>query len=165
MEIRRVDPDDWPTVRTVRLRSLLDARDAFGGTFDDEAAHDEDRWRSWTTGWAGAGDQALFAAVEADEWLGIALGVRWDAERDAAHLYAMWVDPQHRRRGAGRALVDEVVRWGRALPEARRLLLAATISNPAAIALYERCGFADTGERMPLRDGSSISTMLMERPL
>jgi ribosomal protein S18 acetylase RimI-like enzyme len=165
MEIRRVEPDDWPGIRGVRLRSLEDAPDAFGGTFDDEAAHDEERWRSWATGWVGAGRQALFAAVEGDEWLGIALGVRWDAEPDAAHLYAMWVDPEHRRRGVGLALVEEVVRWSRAVPGTRRLLLAATISNPAAIALYERCGFADTGDRMPLRDGSSVSTMLMERPL
>ena len=31
------------------------------------------------------------------------------------------------------------------------------------IALYERSGFADTGERTPLREGSETLTMLMER--
>lgn len=163
MEIRPAEPDDWPSVRDVRLRALQDAPDAFGATFGDETDNDEDRWRSWMTGWDGAVDQALFAAVESEEWLGIALGVRWGAEPDTTHLYAMWVDPAHRRRGAGRALVQAVVKWARALPDVRRIVLTATVSNPVAIALYERCGFADTGERTPLREGSEILTMLMAR--
>jgi ribosomal protein S18 acetylase RimI-like enzyme len=163
MEIHQAGPDDWSSVRDVRLRALRDAPDAFGSTFVNEAENDEDRWRSWMTGWEGAVDQVLFASIESGAWVGIALGVRWGGEADATHLYAMWVDPARRRRGAGRALVDAVVDWARALPDVRRIVLAATVSNPAAIALYDRCGFADTGERTPLRDGSEIPTMLMAR--
>jgi ribosomal protein S18 acetylase RimI-like enzyme len=111
----------------------------------------------------GAVDQVLFAAVESETWIGIALGVRWRDERDSAHVYSMWVDPGHRRRGAGRALIDAVVSWAGSMPDLRRILLAATVSNPGAIALYEACGFADTGERTPLREGAEILTMLMER--
>jgi ribosomal protein S18 acetylase RimI-like enzyme len=163
MEIRLAEPDDWPSVRDVRLRALQDAPDAFGATFENDAANDEGRWRSWMTGWNGAVDQALFGALESDDWLGIALGVRWSGETDTTHLYAMWVDPAYRRRGAGRALVQAVVDWAGALPDVRRIVLTATVSNPGAIALYERCGFADTGERTPLREGSEILTMLMAR--
>ena len=164
MEIRRADPDDWPTVRALRLRALKDAPDAFGSTFRSEADDDDDdRFRSWMTGWDGAVDQVLFAAVESETWIGIALGVRWRDERDSAHVYSMWVDPGHRRRGAGRALIDAVVSWAGSMPDLRRILLAATVSNPGAIALYEACGFADTGERTPLREGAEILTMLMER--
>lgn len=165
MEIRAAEPDDWPNLRAVRLRALHDAPDAFGSTIESEAENDEDRWRSWTTGWDGAADQALFASVESEAWLGIALGVRWSGEPGTANLYAMWVDPAHRRRGAGRALVDAVVSWAGAFPEVRQVRLAATVSNPDAITFYERCRFADTGERMPLREGSEILTMLMERPV
>ena len=165
MEIHRAEPDDWPRVRDVRLRALQDAPDAFGSSYVGEVDDDEAQWRSWTTGWDGAVDQALFAAIESEAWLGIALGARWGSEPDTTHLYAMWVDPVHRRQGTGGALVAAVVSWAGALRGVRRVRLAATLSNPDAIALYERCGFADTGERTPLRDGSQILTMLMERAL
>ncbi len=33
------------------------------------------------------------------------------------------------------------------------------------VALYERCGFVDTGERRPLRDGSDVITTIMQRSL
>jgi ribosomal protein S18 acetylase RimI-like enzyme len=32
-----------------------------------------------------------------------------------------------------------------------------------AAAFYERLGFADTGERYPLRDGSDLTTRVMRR--
>jgi GNAT superfamily N-acetyltransferase len=165
VEIRRAVPDDWPNVRGVRLRALRDTPDAFGSTFEEESGHDESAWRAWATGWDGADAQALFAAVEADAWLGIALGVRWGADAEIANLYAMWVEPGSRRLGAGRELVEAVVGWAHDLPGVRRVHLAATVTNPDAIAFYERCGFADTGERTPLRDGSPLLTVHLERPL
>jgi GNAT superfamily N-acetyltransferase len=165
MEIRRAEPDDWANVRDVRLRALRDAPDAFGSTFEGESGSGEPLWRAWATGWDGAEAQALFAAVENEAWLGIALGVRWDAEGEIANLYAMWVERGGRRRGAGAALVEAVVGWARSLPGVRRVHLAATVTNPDAIAFYERCGFADTGERTPLRDGSPLLTMHLERML
>ena len=163
MKILRARPDDWPRIMDLRLRALQDAPDAFGSTFKDESANDEADWRSWATGWEGAVDQLLFAAVEDDTWLGIALGVRWGAEEELVHLYAMWVNPRYRRRGAGRALVDAVVGWAGGIEGVGRVGLAATVTNPAAIELYASCGFADTGERTPLREGSSLLTMRMER--
>jgi GNAT superfamily N-acetyltransferase len=164
VNVLRAEPDDWPRVRDVRLRALLDAPDAFGSTHAREAGEGEDEWRAWMTGWSGASDQALFAAVDEGEWVGIALGVRWHRDREPVHLYAMWVDPSARRRGAGRALVEAVTGWARDL-NARRMVLRVTEGNPGALALYEACGLIDTGEREPLREGSQVRVILMVRSL
>jgi ribosomal-protein-alanine N-acetyltransferase len=80
------------------------------------------------------------------------------------NLYAMWVDPSARRRGVGRALVEAVTGWAREI-NARRMVLRVTEGNPGVLALYEGCGFIDTGSREPLREGSQTRTMVMARLL
>jgi ribosomal protein S18 acetylase RimI-like enzyme len=161
MNVVRAAPGDWQRVRDMRLRALLDAPDAFGSTYAEEAEEDEEGWRAWTTGWSGAADQALFAAEE-EGWAGIALGVRWEEEPEVVHLYAMWVDPSSRRRGVGRALVEAVGAWTRDL-SIGRIVLRVTEGNAAAVALYEGCGFVDTEERERLRHGSGATTRVMQR--
>jgi len=164
MHVVRAEPDDWPRVRDLRLRALLDAPDAFGSTHAQEATEVEDEWRSWMTGWSNASDQALFAGVNHGDWIGIVVGVGWRRDRQLAHMYAMWVDPSARRQGAGRALVEAVTGWARDLAF-RRMELRVADGNPGALALYRGCGFIDTGEREPLREGSQTRVMLMSRPL
>jgi GNAT superfamily N-acetyltransferase len=164
VEIQRAEPVDWPRVRNLRLRALLDAPEAFGSTHTQESGEREEDWRAWATGWSDAGDQALFAAVADGDWIGIAVGVRWQQDRELVNLYAMWVDPSARRRSVGRALVEAVTAWARDLG-ARRMVLRVTGGNPGALALYEGCGFIDTGEREPLREGSRVGTIVMARLL
>jgi ribosomal protein S18 acetylase RimI-like enzyme/SAM-dependent methyltransferase len=163
MQVRRVRADEWERIRDFRLRALLDAPDAFGSTHEREAAQDEVAWRGFADGWDGAARQAAFAA-EADDgsWVGIALGVVWAADPQVANLYAMWVEPDARGLGAGRALVGSVAAWSSAMGAAT-LELCVTESNPAAIALYERTGFVPTGARAELRPGTFATTM--RRPL
>ena len=92
----------------------------------------------------------------------MALGVRWEEEPEVVHLYAMWVEPSSRRKGIGRALVRAVTKWGTELGAAG-VILNVTEDNEGALALYERCGFVDTGERESLREGSDATTVVMRR--
>jgi GNAT superfamily N-acetyltransferase len=165
VEIRRVNPGEWQRVRDLRLRALQGEPDAFGSTYGQEAEAGEDVWRSWSTGWPNAADQALFAAMEDGVWLGMALGVRWEpGEPEDVHLYAMWVEPSFRRQGIGRVLVGSVVEWATDLGAAR-VTLRVTEDHRGAVALYERSGFVDTGVRELLREGSDTTTALMHRSL
>src|SRR5689334_8540695 len=47
VDVEPLRPDDWKTTRDLRLRALLDAPEAFGGTYADSAARDEASWRAW----------------------------------------------------------------------------------------------------------------------
>jgi ribosomal protein S18 acetylase RimI-like enzyme len=96
--------------------------------------------------------------------VGAATGAEFDAEPGVAHLYAMWVAPHARGVGVGGALVDAVVAWARDRGCAR-LVLSVTETNEAARHFYEACGFADTGERRALREGSDLQTLLFALPL
>lgn len=55
----------------------------------------------------------------------------------------MVVDPAHRRRGVGRALIKAMTRWAEE-QGATRLQLLADRNNPPALAFYERIGWQST---------------------
>lgn len=74
-----------------------------------------------------------------------------------AHLYQMWVAPERRRQGVGRALLDAAVRWAREAG-ARAVALDVTVGNSEAARLYERAGFVPTGDSKPLRPGSTLQS-------
>ena len=144
MHLHTVGPDDWESHRDIRLEMLVAAPDAFWFTHADEAVYDEADWRERIEGaW-------LVQARDASGVLGSAgLGSHWEPERaTVATLFGMYVAPRARGRGVGEALVHAV------LDEARRrgkseVVLEVTSNNPAARALYERCGFAVTGATHP----------------
>jgi len=73
----------------------------------------------------------------------------------------MWVGRAWRRRGVGRALLQEVISWGRER-RLRRLGLWAPSHNPAAIALYRRAGFRNTGDQRQLPTNPTLSIIAME---
>ena len=65
---------------------------------------------------------------------------------DAAHVIRLVVDPAHRRRGTGRALLDGLVDWAKGAG-APALLLEVRASNVVALALYAAAGFVVDGRR------------------
>ena len=103
----------------------------------------------------------MFLACEGHDVVGSAYGLLDRARSDAGRVGGMWVEPAWRGRGVGRALLQEVISWGqeRGL---KRLGLWAPDHNLAAIALYARAGFRDTGERRPLPTNPTLSIVAME---
>ena len=65
---------------------------------------------------------------------------------DEGELLTIAVDPSHRRRGAGRALLKAVIEHLQS-SGARKLYLEVGMDNPAARSLYEQAGFKAVGER------------------
>ncbi|HEY5935969.1 MAG TPA: dihydropteroate synthase [Kofleriaceae bacterium] len=152
---------DWRRWREVRLRALADAPDAFGETLAHAHTRDEASWQSMV-----AHDplRVVLAAEDAGAIVGTAV-VRVAADARLANLFAMWVAPEARGHGAGRLLVAAATRWAR-LAGASSLELRVTVSNVAAFELYRRTGFVETGERAPVRDGSTLeaTTMALRLP-
>ena len=57
-------------------------------------------------------------------------------------IVSMWTEPEHRRRGLGRQVVDAILAWGRANGVTRFTLHASHDGRP----LYELYGFRPTNE-------------------
>jgi GNAT superfamily N-acetyltransferase len=162
--VRPLVEDEWATFREIRLRSLLDSPEAFGSTYGEESAHGEAAWREWTAGrWRG-GRAVVFVAEDRADVVGTATGAVYEANPQTAHVYAMWVAPDARRAGVGRALLDAVESWARERGSGR-LLLNVTETNEVARRFYEACDFAETGEREPLRPGSELHVLVLAKAI
>jgi ribosomal protein S18 acetylase RimI-like enzyme len=86
------------------------------------------------------GPRAGYAIAERDgEPIATGLGV---AERGFAGVFSMLTLPEHRGRGAGRALLAALARWAEARGVAH-VHLQVERDNAAALALYSRAGFSE----------------------
>ena len=138
LNIERLAVNEGLRLRTIRLRALVDAPDAFGTTYDEAAARPLDSWAEQLQ------EIATFVAVVDGEDVGLVRGAHDDLQPNTAWLISMWVSPEVRRQGVGEALIDAVVEWAR-ISGTRRVLLDVGDHNQPAIALYARKGFEPNG--------------------
>lgn len=144
IEIKRITPETAFVFKEVRLRALAESPTAFSSTYARESQFPDEEWRRRAERCSGDGKDAMFMAFENEAVCGIAGTLRDPENAGRAQLVSMWVDPAHRRAGVGKALIDAVVEWNSARGVAE-LAMMVTDVNVAAIALYERLGFAKTG--------------------
>ena len=95
-ESRLLSRDDWEVLRDVRLRSLAESPDAFGSTLERETVFDEKEWRRRLVG---------PVAVVLVEGRPVAVGGTF-AHDGVLQVWGMWTDPDHRRRGYARKVLD-----------------------------------------------------------
>jgi len=161
VELRRLASREVDLHRDLRLRALRDAPDSFGETFAAAAVRPISYWEELTRSVTEPGGDVMFLAYEGDDVLGSAYGLLDRARTDAGRVGGMWVWPDWRRRGVGPALLQEVISWARER-SLRRLGLWAPAHNPAAIALYSRAGFRNTGDQRPLPTNPTLSIIAIE---
>jgi RimJ/RimL family protein N-acetyltransferase len=126
-------------LRELRLAALRDSPGAFTATAEGDA---ERPMRHWDDLARGPGTVLL-----AGDWGGMA-GIYIDEGRP--HVWGMWVAPEHRRAGAGRALIHAAAHWAR-VRAFETLVLDVRETQGGARAFYEALGFTPMGEGR--RDG------------
>jgi predicted GNAT family acetyltransferase len=148
-DIGRLTPDDWAVLRDVRLRALGDSPDAFGSTYEREAAFDEKEWRRRLV-------RPVYAVLADGRPVAMAGAF---SDGGVVQVWGMWTDPEHRGCGHARALLDALLR--EPMAAGRPVSLHVNTANPGARTAYERYGFVGTGELEPLRPGSEQRIELM----
>jgi ribosomal protein S18 acetylase RimI-like enzyme len=141
VSVRRITGEDWALARALRLRALANAPDAFARTFDEELAMPDARWQERALANEQGLSSAGFFALHEDVECGLAVGVWCAGETPSVELNALWVAPEVRRGGAGRALIGAVCNWARERGAAR-VDLEVTETSLAALGLYQAQGFA-----------------------
>ena len=122
-------------LRELRLRALREAPEAFHATAESDAARPMSDWEDLARGPG--------VVLIAGDWAGMA-GIFIDEHRPM--LWGMWVAPEHRRSGVGRALLDAAADWARARGF-EVLALEVFETAPGARAFYEAAGFRPRGGR------------------
>src|SRR3712207_4258130 len=145
-------PDDWQTWRDIRLRGLRADPQAFGMTYEKQAAFSEEDWRRMLE---------HFAVLATVDGVSAAMGACFEDGPGRLKVVSMWTDPAYRGRGLGGLVLDRLVEHAR--ERGMQLHLEVTEDNPA-LRLYERAGFVDTGDREELRPGAGVLKVRMQLP-
>ncbi|WP_459614428.1 N-acetyltransferase family protein [Bordetella sp. 2513F-2] len=141
LQIRRLVPEEAQAYRTLRLEGLRAHPDAFGSSWDEEAALPPGHYAERLA------QGAVFAAsIGGDDWAGVA-GLMVPQARKQSHkgvLWGVYVPPRARGRKVAAALVAHVLEHarGRGL---ECVLLTVGAHNAAAQRLYRAAGFVPYG--------------------
>lgn len=165
VEIRELTEDDVAEFWALRLRALREDPEAFGSSYEESKerplAETEARLRNARQ----VGDFTLGAFVDG-RLVGIVALVRATGmkNRHIADVYSMYVAPEARGQGVGRALMQALIDRARAMEGLERLLLAVVTGQGAARGLYRSLGFEAYGlqlRALKLPDGRYLDEELM----
>jgi ribosomal protein S18 acetylase RimI-like enzyme len=145
----------------MRLEALLDSPLSYGSTHDREIERPDSDWRQRAAAGAAAEEEVGFVAVAGGHWVGMARG---RLEPPIAHLIAVYVTPDWRRRGVGEAVSRAVVAWA-AERGATAVLLSVSDWNQGARRVYESIGFVPTGTQQPLPSHPEVTESEMRLEL
>ena len=147
--VRQLVEGDAEAYRALRLRLLLDAPDAYGGTYELESVRPVERTAARLRASQDDGEVFTLGAFADDgaTLVGMATLVRGDGPklRHRGTIFAMGVAPEARGRGVGKALMDELIARARGIAGLEQIYLTVVIPNDAARRLYRSCGFVTYG--------------------
>lgn len=151
---------EWNILRDARLAALQDSPASFLSTYEAEVSYDEKRWRdefirgAWIVLVTGDGGiDGLVGVTQAD-----------DIGENDRYLEYLWVSSHMRRSGNAMNLLQEAFSFLKA-ESIKTVWLWILDGNGPARRLYEKCGFASTGERQPLKADPSRSEERMRLTL
>ena len=155
-DIRVLLPADADAYRDLRLRALREHPEAFSSSFE-EARADAARWSAERLG-ASPEHATILGAVTVDGVLCGMVGVERlprEKERHKAHLYGMYVEPEHHGAGIGRRLLEAAIARCLDWRGVEQIQLSVTGGNERAHRLYASVGFERYGfEKNALKLGA-----------
>jgi ribosomal protein S18 acetylase RimI-like enzyme len=153
LKIRVLDTEDADIYRELRLRSLKENPEAFLTTLEIEKEKPIEQVRNnlKTTD-----SRFTLGAFSDSELIGIVTFVRESNPKTIhkGNVYAMYVSPEFRGKGIGKALIQELVKRANQCDGLEQMNLTVISNNTAAKRLYETVGFVVYGtERYALKSG------------
>lgn len=149
--VRPLGPRDAAAFQAFRLRALREAPEAFGSTYEEEADLPLDTVAGLLAPADGPAQVVLGAFPEGGQDGEALVGMvvchreRRAKARHKASIGGMFVAPEARGLGIGRALLERVIAEARSWPGVEKLTLTVVERAATARALYHAVGFRPYG--------------------
>lgn len=142
--IRMLNKQDAEAYQTIRLEALRVNPEAFGSTYEREAAFTVEEIGRRIAPEVG---KFTLGAFEEDRLIGIVTFVRDNGPKTKhkANLYGMYVSAECRGKGIGGKLLDTLIKEARQLDGVEQITLTVVQDNERAKALYVTSGFVVFG--------------------
>jgi len=140
MKIRQLIPEDAEIFRNIRLEGLQNAPNAFGADYEQELAYELEEYKKWIANhiiWGGFQKDYLIGIV------GLANEISKPKRAHKGFIWGMYVRPEFRNQGVGRALIESVL--AKAPLNIEQVQITVMSENPWAEKLYKSLGFQTYG--------------------
>lgn len=139
MLVRKLTEEDLDALWTMRLRALMDNPEAFGSTYEETVARGKDVFRQRLA----QGDDIFFLGAFDETLIGMVGFFREEGvkNRHKGYVVSMFVLPEKRGQGAGKALMQALIALARQIDGLEQLHLAVVTTQQAASLLYRSLGF------------------------
>lgn len=139
--IRKLQPQESPLYREVRLACLKNIPQFFGYTYEEEILNPKLKFEAFIE--SDTREHFMFGAFDQEKLIGIAGFERMKRQRDRhrGELVQVYVDANYRGQNLGEKLVRRVLEHAFTLAGLEQAQLSVVAGNKTAIALYEKLGF------------------------
>lgn len=160
VKIVRLLPEEWQTLRELRLRAVKEETFAFGKTYEEELKETENDWRKKLE------NSVYMIAKMGDKPVGMLCGVQEKGikQQHVATIYGVYVAPEARGKHVATLLIEAIMQELRSRG-VMKVCLYVTRNQEAAISLYKKLGFREVGvnEKEMLINGEYVDSFAMEK--
>ena len=166
MDIVRLPIEKWSEYRDLRLRALQEDAEAFSSVYAKELQHPEQFWKARFAD-AERGERSWLLFARQDNRLVGMIGAFTEGDStETATIVSVYVPREQRGNGISTRLMEEMLRVLSAVPNLKKARLDVNVSQLAAIRLYKRFGFRESGKKPAVTGaGQPVEQLVMERQL
>ena len=139
MHIRKLTIKDGEALWALRLRALKDNPEAFATTYEETLRRGKEQFIQRIH----PKEDAFYLGAFESDLIGMVYFRRDEGRKNLhkGHVLSMYVKPESRGLGVGKALLQEVITQANCLSGLEQLHLMVVTTNDAARALYRSMGF------------------------
>jgi ribosomal protein S18 acetylase RimI-like enzyme len=140
--VRKIETGEWRKYKKIRLEALKSDPQAFLNSYEEESVRTNDDWKSIVESAFVGNNTKLLVGIDKniDELLAIG-GAYAENNQGEWNIVSIYVSPEHRNQGIGRALMEKIIKIMKSREDARKLVLHANVAQKVAVHLYQSLGF------------------------